>query len=325
MKNSIDAATNEFANRLMVKAAWLHFKEDLTQGQIANRLGISRIKVNRLIHQAKTSGIVDVIIKAPIPTFNEIEELLVKKYNLEDAVVVMDTDLGAAMYRALAQGTADWLVNQISPNIDIGLSLGRTLSYLPEAYFPSLKISCNFIDIIGNIKDYNRFFGSYNVTARMAERFGGQALRLNAPTLVSSPQALQVIKNEPYIKDVLDRARKAEIILLSCGPVDQSMLLYIHNFISLSEVADLKKRGAIGDVLTHFLDVDGNPIETEIEERVVALTLEEIKRIPKRVLIAAGNEKIPVMRIVLQKGIFNILITNKKSAQAVLNFNAKER
>lgn len=310
---------SDHTNRLMMKAAWLHFKEELTQGQIAIRLGISRVKVNRLIQQAKTSGIVEIVIKAPIPTFNEIEEHLVKRFGLNDAIVVMDTEPGKPMYQALAQGTADWLINQISQDIDIGISLGRTLSYLPDAYFPHTDYRCNFIDIIGNIQEFNRYFGSYNVTARMAERFGGQALRLNAPTLVSSPQALQVIKNEPYVKDVLDRARNAQIILLSCGPVEQSMLLYMHNFISSSEMDELRARGSIGDVLTHFMDQNGNPIDTTIEERVVALTLEEIKKIPQRVLIAAGDEKIPIMRVALQKGFFSVLITNLQSATKVLS------
>ena len=315
----------DHANRLMVKAAWLHYKVELTQGEIAARLGISRIKVNRLIQQAKSSGIVDVVIKAPIPTFNEIEEQLVQRFALNDAIVVMDATPGEPMYQALAQGAADWLTNQISPNIDIGISLGRTLSYLPDAYFPHTDIRCNFIDIIGNIQEFNRYFGSYNVTARMAERFGGQALRLNAPTLVSSAKALQIIKDEPYIKDVLDRARNAQIILLSCGPVDKSMLLYMHNFINDSEMEDIKKRGAIGDVLTHFMDKEGNTIETDIETRVVALTLDEIKNIPKRVLIAAGDEKVPVMRVALEKGFFNVVITNLQGARGVLQSDQEEK
>lgn len=313
--------SNDNANRLMIKAAWLHFKEDLTQGQIAERLGISRIKVNRLINQAKTSGIVSITVQAPIPTYNDIEEQLVKRFNLQEAVVVMDSSDSEGIYQTIAQGTADWLVNHISSNLDIGISLGRTLSHLPNAYFSSFGVGSNFIDIIGNIPEFNSNFGSYNVAARMAERFGGQALRLNAPTVASSPLVVQVIKEEPYIRDVLNRARNCKIILLGCGPVDHSMLLFMHNFIDQEDVTSLKKRGAVGDVLTHFMDKSGNHIESPLEGRVIGLTLEEIRKIPQRVLISSGKEKVPIMAVALNQGIFSVLITNRKTAVEILNIN----
>lgn len=316
-RNIRNQSSDNSINRLMIKAVWMQYKEELTQGQIANRLGISRIKVNRLIQQAKAKGIVEITIKAPIPTYNELEEQLVKSFNLQEAIVVMDVEDTETQYQALAQGTADWLAANIAPKIDIGISLGRTLAHLPNAYFPSTEYYCNFVDIIGNISELNSHFDSYNVTARMAERFGGQALRLNAPTVVSSAKVLQSIKNEPYVNDVLNRARNAEIVLLSCGPVDKSMLLYMHNFISLEEMEDLKLHGAIGDVLSNFMDKDGNPVRTSLDNRIVALTLEEIQKIPKRVLIAAGDEKIPMMKVVLKKGIFNVLVTTLRSATQI--------
>lgn len=315
--------SNDNANRLMIKAAWLHYKEDLTQGQIAKRLGISRVKVNRLIHQAKTSGIVSVSIQAPIPTYNDLEEELIKRYNLQETIVVMDSENNRAIYQTLAQGTADWLANHITPNLDIGISLGRTLSYLPNAYFPNLNYRCNFVDIIGNIPEFNSNFGSYNVAARMAERFGGQALRLNAPTVASSSHAVQVIKEEPYVRDVLNRARNCKIILLGCGPVDQSMLLFMHNFINQKEMESLRKRGAVGDVLTHFMDKSGNPVESPLEGRVIGLTLEEIRKIPERVLVSSGKEKVPIMAVALNQGIFSVLITNFETANNLLNYDLK--
>lgn len=314
---------DNYENRLMVKATWLHYKENLTQGEIAARLGISRVKVNRLIKLARQMGIVEINIKTPIPTYNEIEEQLVKLFNLKEAIVLMGAESNESLYEVIAQGTADWLVNHIKPNIDIGISLGRTLSHLPEAHFSSTDISCNFVDIIGGISQFDTGFQSYNVTSRMAERLHGQAFHLNAPTVVSSPKALKFIKKEPFIANVLDRARNCQIILLSCGPVDESALLYIHKYITKQELEQLKKDGAIGDVMTYFMDINGEHIISPIENRIVSLTIDEIRKIPLRVLVVCGDEKVPILSVALKKEYFNVLITDLRTAKKVLELVQK--
>lgn len=317
-KNKLIDTSDNHESRMMIKAAWLHYKENMTQGQIAKRMGIQRVKVNRLIQLAKQKGLVQINIKAPILTYSEVEEDLVNKFGLIESVVVMEGSSVDSQYEILGQGTADWLMNNIKPNMDIGISLGRTLSYLPESYFSSTDVKCNFVDIIGGISSFNSNFSSYNVTSRMAERFHGQAVRLNAPTVVSSPDVLSIIKNEPFVAEVLNRARNCQIIILSCGTVDESALLYMNGFLKKEELEHLERQGAVGDVQANFLDINGDIINSPLDNRVVTLTLDEIIHIPHRVLVASGNEKVQIIRTALKKGIFNILVTDVNTAKAVL-------
>ena len=95
--------------RLTARAAWLYYMDGMTQEEVAQRMGLSRIKINRLISQARRVGMVQISIKLPDLLYPEVEEALCRHFDLRDAVVTMEAEPGESLYRVLAQGTADWL------------------------------------------------------------------------------------------------------------------------------------------------------------------------------------------------------------------------
>ena len=79
-------APNEF--RQLVRVAKLYYQFDLTQNEIAKRLGLSRVKIHRLLNTAKEIGIVKIQIDVPDSGFLDLENLLISKFGLRDALVV---------------------------------------------------------------------------------------------------------------------------------------------------------------------------------------------------------------------------------------------
>ena len=80
----------------------------------------------------------------------------------------------------------------------------------------------------------------------------------------------------------------------------------------------LKTNHAVGDVLGHFIDKDGNLIPTPIEDRLIATPLSKLKEMDNVIGLAAGPEKIEAIRAVLRGGYLDILITDEATANLLL-------
>lgn len=310
--------------QLLGRVCWLYYMESLTHKEIANRLGFSRVKVTRLLQQAREQGMVQINIDTEQPQFLQLEHTLCRTFGLQDAVVVMEAEQGPLLYRALANGAASWLSSRLKPDMLIGLSLGRTLSYLPEAFQNQMRfqspepIDCAFTELMGGASEEGRGFASYSTVSRMAELTGGQAHYIYAPTVVSSPELRKLLVQENAVSQALERARSCDIALQSVGALDDEALLYQSGYLTDTDMALMQEAGAIGNILNHFVDAQGQLIPNPLEERCIGLSLDDIGQIPLSVCIAGGPTKAGLIRASLESRLFNVLITDATTAQSIL-------
>lgn len=303
---------------LWAKVAKLYYEEDLTQNEIAEKLGFSRVKVHRILSAARDAGIVQILIKPPEDASLDLENQLIGKFDLRDCVVVQDYSPQEDLYRALNKGAVDWLVNHLQPGSRLGLGLGRTLSYLPDVLSNSIGQECIFTEIAGAISDHNWGFQGNSTASRLAETCGGKAELFYAPTLVSSPQLKDQLIQEHSIQKSLERARSCDIVLQSVGPADESAILYVHGYLSRQELEELQAAGAVGDALGCYFDIQGRILPSSTEQRMIGIHLSELVHFPWSVLIAGGPGKVPAIQGALAGKFFNVLITNSSTAQELL-------
>jgi len=74
---------------LASRVAWMHYVEDLTNLEIAARLGISRFRVARLLERALKSGIVQITIQSPLEVDQELSTALISRFGLSEALVYL--------------------------------------------------------------------------------------------------------------------------------------------------------------------------------------------------------------------------------------------
>jgi DNA-binding transcriptional regulator LsrR (DeoR family) len=318
VNQSIDIDNNSEDERLLVRISWLYYVEELTQQQIGDRLGLSRIKVNRLLSQARRAGIVEIRINAAFSLHVEMEHKLCTLYNLRDAVIVPDTSPGESTYLALAQGVSDWLTPRLNEDLKIGLSIGRTISHLPLVFRSDQKVNCTFVETMGGAANYTGSFEQYNVISRMAELAGGRASYFYAPTIVSNPEVRQTLLAEESIDQALEMARNCDIVIQSAGSIQDGALLREYNHITNDDLEDLRQRGAVGDVLCQYIDAQGNALPGPVDGRVVSLTLDDLRQIPWSVGVG-GIDKFEVIRAALRGSIFNVLITDVSTARLLID------
>ncbi|NQS92387.1 MAG: hypothetical protein HQ574_08255, partial [Chloroflexi bacterium] len=204
------------------------------------------------------------------------------------------------------------------PGIRIGLGLGRTLSYLPKVFEIDKNVNCTFTEVAGAVSDHSWGFETNNIASQMAEKCGGKAELFYAPTLVSNSALKEELIKERSVKKALERARSCDIVLQSVGPVDESAILFIQGYLSQEELDELKEKGAVGDALGCYYDKDGQILPSDIGDLMIGLHLSELVDLPWSVLVGGGAEKIIPINAAIKGGFFNVLVTDQKTAEKLL-------
>ena len=306
--------------RLCVRVARMYYEWEMKQSEIARQLGLSQPTVSRLLAEAKTNGIVRISVTTPQGVYMELEEELVRRFRLRDAIVVdcssehderlIEREIGAA--------AAYYVESSLRPNEVIGISSwSATLVALMDAlHSVPRKGDVRVVQILGGVGDPSAEVHASRLTSRFADMVGGQAVFLPAPGIVGSPAALQVILDDVYVREVLGVFEHVTTALVGIGAIEPSKLLAASgNVFSQAELDLLRQRGAVGDVLLRFFDARGRPVLTPLNDRVVSMRLEQLAKVDRSVGVAGGGRKSAAILAALRGGWINVLITDHFTAR----------
>jgi DNA-binding transcriptional regulator LsrR (DeoR family) len=302
-------------SEVVVRAAWLYFMENMTQQEIADCLGISRIKVVRLIKEAREKGIVEIKVQSPITENLKLEGKLRSLFQLTNVVVTLPEEEGDLLNKVLAWSASQILEERARPGVQIGIGIGRTTSHLPDFFAPSRQIDCTFVSMAGGLSSRGNIEDSYATILKLARLSGGTAKYIYAPFLVSSSDIRKALLQDEAVEGVIEQAKKSDIAVFSVGTPDDFALLHQYNLITAEEISEIREKGAVGDALGRFFNKWGEEIITSFRDRVVGLTIEELRAIPVRILVAGGPKKYEAILAAMAGKMTNILVTDIGTAK----------
>ncbi len=308
------------AVRLINTVLTLYYMEGLTQAEIAQSLGLSTAKVNRLLQQAREQGYVNISIRTPFQQLFDLEARLKAVFGLQDAVVIPAVaESSVSPLNALGAVAASFLLDHLHDNDVLAITPGTTVQAVAQAFEATRSYEVVVVPILGAIQGPIESDMNYLATT-MAERLGGKAYQLHAPAFVETPQHCETLRSMGPVKGILDIARHAGIALLGIGTVDAEVSRFVQ-FTALS-AEDLKHIaddcGGVGEIGAYVYDIDGRPCAKEYADRVVGLRLDEIKGIPYRIGVAATAVKALPIYGALRGGYLHALITDETAARGVL-------
>lgn len=314
-------AVSREQHRLLYRIAQSYYLDRLTQQQIAKRFGLSRPKVSRLLRQARDAGIVNITLVPPASGMADLERELERKYDLEEVVVVSVSDprdLTAAA-RELGPAAAECLVRSVRGHEIVGMTWGTTMlavvDALPFNSWPNVTI----VQIMGGLGPVDELEHSTELAQRAAQRLSARLRLLPAPGVVSARATAQALKSDKQIAETLALAARADIALVGLGvPSPDAILLRDGTIITQKDLELVEEAGAVGDIALRHIDAYGAPLDLEINERIIGLTLEQIKEIPRVIGVAGGEAKYELIRAALRGKILNVLVTDHATAQALL-------
>jgi DNA-binding transcriptional regulator LsrR (DeoR family) len=308
-------ATDLDRKRLLYKIAKAYYEDGLTQEQIGERVGLSRIKVSRLLHQARETRIVQITVVPPQASNADLERRLEARYGLDEAVVVSPSSQDAqTVVRELGPAAADCLVRCLRGDEVLGLTWGTTMLSVVEALPAQSWPRMHIVQMLGGLGQPDAEVYGADLARRVAASFGAKLRLVPAPGIVSSKMVRDALLADRQISSTLELGASADIALVGIGrPVPGSVVMR-SGILDEAELADLEARGAVGDIALRFFDADGLPVEHEICERIIGLDLHEIRAIPRVIGIAGGAEKYVVIRGALRGELVDVLVTDEANA-----------
>jgi len=312
--------------RLMTKIAKMYIEWGWNQTDIARQLGISQATVSRLFKRAKEVGIIRISVTVPVGVYADLEGELIRKFSLKDAIVVdtMGEDENQIM-RDIGAAAAYYLENVIRDHEVIGISSwSSTLLAMIDAMHPiPAKKGVTVVQILGGIGNPSAEIHATRLTSRLANLVNGTAVFLPAPGIVGSVAALQVLLQDQYVHEALSLIDKVTLALVGIGSIEPSRLLTLSgNVFSQEEQNYLRDHGAVGDILLHFYDIHGRPVDSSLDNRVISMQLEQLRRTERSVGIAGGPRKYQGILGALNGHWINVLITDRTTAEKLVSNTA---
>ncbi len=305
---------------LIYKIASQYYEDNQTQQEIANRLGISRIKASRLLQQARTSGIVEISLKKQSGNFSDLENRIASEWKLKEVILSSSKSLdNEEILSQIGKAASEYAQRVIKGNETISLTWGSTLSAflqnLPGMDFPKLKI----VQMLGGLGSPEAAAHSSDLVRRFSDKTGGIGRFLSAPGVVTSLAVKKGLLKDPHISETLELAGHADLTFVGIGaPASDSMLMSRGTIISQQVLDELKTAGAVGDISLRFFDEQGRFIRHPINDRVIGLEVNNIRKIPRVVALAGGSEKTQAVRGALKSGLIDVLITDEKTGKKLL-------
>ena len=295
---------------LATKAAWYYYMEDSTQAQIAEVMGVSRAKVIRLLEEARAQGIVQFSFRKNDSQRVSAEQLLIDRFGLKDAFVVPTPLDSSAINQSIAQGAAHYVSDHLREDGYLNIGYGDTVSRMLGFLAKNREESLNVVSLTGGVSYY---LPSVGTTAYSMHLF-----LTPSPLVVSSRQVRDALLDEKSLQDVSTMTEYADMSVVGIGAAVEGSTVLRNGILNEGELTVLKMQGAVGDVLNHFMDKDGNLIQTEIEDRVISTDLDKLRQLKNVVGAAGGKDKVTAIKAVLNGGYLNVLITDSDTAAELL-------
>lgn len=303
---------------LLVRCAWLYYEEGLTQQEIADRLGISRLRVNRLLKQARDTGIVQISIQHPSVRLIELEERLIDHFRLMRAVVIPTPLDRTQLKRVLGKAAATYLERALRPGDCLGVTWGTTLLEVAQQLVPRSVSNLRVVQITGGLTPDVGEINPFDIARRVAEAFDARCYYLYAPMFVSRPEVCEALMNEPFIAHVLEQARSATHVLTSVGEMEPTATFRQVGYLDEATFRSLIGMGAVGSMFARFYDALGQPVPSDLDRRTVAIRLEDLNAIEDVIVVAGGPAKVRALLGALRGGYVKTLITDAGTARALL-------
>lgn len=309
--------------RLMLRAAQLYYRFNLTQDEVGKRLGVSRFKVGRLLDRALRESAVRIEIVHPAARLVALEDALVERFGLRGAVVVEVPATGSAtddeqMSRERVAAAAASHLAEIRPERAIGVSWGRTMLELAAHLRPGWAAASEIVQLNGAISRSARPTRAQEVVERFGTTTGAAIRLMAAPAIVGTPELRRALESDPSVGETLAAARTAPTAIFGMGLLGPESVHVASGYLDDAELASLAEAGAVGDVLGRFLALDGSIASTSLDARTVGLPLGDLREKPLTVGLAAGTGRGPIALAALRAGIVTVLVTDESTAAWVL-------
>lgn len=306
----------------VIRIAKMHYELHYSQLEIAKKEGISKSTVSRILKSAMDMGVIEVRIKDSVLLNSTLENELIVRFPIKRAVIVPDmVGNRQILLQDVCAALADDLPRYLKNDSILGVAWGNTLAVLAKQLPKIKRKGISVIQLTGGFSRAIYESGALEILKKFTECVGGTGYQIPAPAMVDQPFIVEALKQDAQIAQVLQMAEVCETAVFSVGNLERPSVLYEMGLIRPEEYQKMHQRGAIGDCCSHFLNREGNVFDKNVDDRVVGASLETIKKIPNKLLVVSGKEKVDVITAALKGGLADSLYIDAPTAEEIIRQN----
>jgi len=266
----------------IIEAAWCYYHEGLNQSQIATKLGVSRASVVNYLAESRRRNYVRVTLDSELFLHNELAAELRDAYNLTQVLVIpADSDSEHRTYERVVRSASDWLPQLLNNGDVLGVAWGETVS-------------------------------------RLSEIAPAHCINLHVPLFLSNAELCQQLVREPSVAEQLKAVADCSKVIFAAGTCLDDSHIVRTGLLSSSEMARYRKKGAVGVICGRLINADGEPMEMAIEERMIGVSLEQMRTKKMGFLVTAEQARIAATRAAIVGGYVTHLAVCSETARQLL-------
>lgn len=298
----------------LVRIARLFYLEDRSKVEIADELSLSRFKVARMLEQARAQGVVTITLHDQGALVPELAEQLVTRLGLTEAIVVDSDGDDDARRQHVAAAAAELLRSTLRPGEVLGMSWGRTLTAMTEHLAELSAVSV--VQLTGTVgSDLNK--SPVEIVRKISRATGGSAHPVFAPMVVDDLSTADSLRRQPDVAQVIRMFGSVTTAMLALGswdPLDSQLA----DVVPVAERQRLIADGVVAEVASTLIARDGSIVAPEFSDRTIAIRADDLRRIPRVLLVSSGVRKAAAARAVLRAGLVTGIVTDREIAESLL-------
>jgi DNA-binding transcriptional regulator LsrR (DeoR family) len=309
---------------LYARVAWAYYNEEMTQAEIADRMGMTRARVNRILQECRDTGLVQIIINSEITGCAGAEHALEKAFGLSKAVVVPSPARERHLYTAIGRAAGTYLSARIRDGQTLGLGWGTTLRASGRSLIQRNPGGIRIVSLFGGLPSSSTTT-PYDVASVFSRRLNAEeCYYIAAPMYAPSEQMRETLMTQKMFATIFEMGSEVDMALVGAGDLTNRSTNVNLGAITEDERVSLCEAGAVGEVFGVLLDRHGNRVEHTLNRRFMGPAFDRLPDAAVKILAAGGLHKVPVLRAALAGGYVDVLVTDELTAESLLALAGEE-
>ncbi len=302
----------------LAKIASLYYLEGLTQLNIANKLNISRTKVSRYLTLARKEGIAEIKINYPVKDFSSLEYQIEKKYRISECIIAGTFESNEVTIEAMSGSLNNLLSRILKDGSHIGIGWGGSLREMSKYINVMEKSDIKVIPMIGGLGKTGTGVHTNSVAKNIADRMNGISYMIHSPAVLDNREAKEIVEKDSNVSEIMEMSSKIDTAIIGISDLGMDSTLIKTDSFTSEDYKYLESLGVVGDVNLIFIDENGNHVPNKIDDRIVRVPLEGLKKIAHVIGVAFGKRKLKVLLGALRSQIINVLFTDEETAIEII-------
>lgn len=321
----MNAAFNDLLNKeksdsiaMLSQVAHMYYDLGMLQPEIAEKLYFSRAKVSRMLQKAQDLGIVEIKVKRYLARVESYERKLHSLFNLKQAIVM--TSLDKEDVEDAEDGLANYAAMYVSNLIKGAFVLGITGSHTVTNVVHRLKRmhSCN-LKVVQTIGATISTDMSSDLAGFLANTYDGTAYFLNTPVYVDDLYVKETLLHDPAVREAMDLMTHCNLLLMGIGKFDiGGDMPHWSGYMTARHREEMARLGAVGSLCAQFFDINGKLLNSDWNQKCIAIPWEDIQKADLRIGVVSGASKALSILGALRGGLLDVLFIDNITAARVI-------